>query len=31
MMANLRLLLALVGAASADVNVRFTADFPGSV
>ena len=30
MMANSRLLLALVGAASA-VNVRFTADFPGSV
>ena len=28
MMANSRLLLALVGAASADVTVRFTADFP---
>ena len=31
MMANSRLLLALVGAASADVNVRFTADFSGPV
>ena len=31
MMANSRLMLALVGAASADVDVRFTADFPGSV